>query len=471
MGYFLILEVFGTLKLLGDLWTRSDDIYLSFDAVSAALALIVVFLRLGNFIPISVFACVPFAITTLAYMIKSNAPPNKKSGNVFIRLYFIVQTLLLTIKIDNYINWDWSLILSLTGIVLGGFTAGAIAGYITLVSQVIRSSPIENRSYIYNFFMKIVGLVWHLVYYSLSLLGLISLFGAATALGNERSYDLLRLFAKVEICVGVFLVLCTISARRMIVDFMIMFKLIESHLARAERRKRRIQQIPLNFETEQKQSYFVMLSSTFFRPLYSRISNRGSENLQKMKIMIQRVKFGMETQRTENTMTSDQRIKTEQELRKQKELLDQKMPKITQTFMKRNNKKEDAGEIVNRTFDMERIQTDLITLNDKPEANINLALSVDDIKNIKDLHKEASPIRASDDEGLCHLCYTNPPNAILMGCGHGGICYDCAVTLVNKKDECLECREKITAIYKIDPNPKALNIVRGIELNKIIKHA
>jgi hypothetical protein len=32
---------------------------------------------------------------------------------------------------------------------------------------------------------------------------------------------------------------------------------------------------------------------------------------------------------------------------------------------------------------------------------------------------EARP-EDSEEEGLCFICYTNPPNAVFLDCGHGG---------------------------------------------------
>ena len=73
-----------------------------------------------------------------------------------------------------------------------------------------------------------------------------------------------------------------------------------------------------------------------------------------------------------------------------------------------------------------------------------------------------------EEEKTCYICYKNSPDTIFMSCGHGGVCNDCAVSLINNKDECAECREKIEAIYRIGPKPILGNIVRSIEARRVV---
>ena len=41
------------------------------------------------------------------------------------------------------------------------------------------------------------------------------------------------------------------------------------------------------------------------------------------------------------------------------------------------------------------------------------------------------------------VCFVNDPNAVNMNCGHGGICYDCAIEIMQKTGECYLCRQVI----------------------------
>lgn len=55
-----------------------------------------------------------------------------------------------------------------------------------------------------------------------------------------------------------------------------------------------------------------------------------------------------------------------------------------------------------------------------------------------------------EEETNCYVCFENPRNAIIMNCGHGGVCVDCALKYIKRKNQCMECRQKSNQILKID---------------------
>ncbi len=51
----------------------------------------------------------------------------------------------------------------------------------------------------------------------------------------------------------------------------------------------------------------------------------------------------------------------------------------------------------------------------------------------------------------CCICFDCKPDAVIMECGHGGICYECAKTLIGVEPRvCHLCREGIGYILKMD---------------------
>ena len=54
------------------------------------------------------------------------------------------------------------------------------------------------------------------------------------------------------------------------------------------------------------------------------------------------------------------------------------------------------------------------------------------------------------EESLCQICFTNDACAVLLDCGHGGICLDCAIDAMKKNNSCIFCREKVLQIIEID---------------------
>jgi len=61
--------------------------------------------------------------------------------------------------------------------------------------------------------------------------------------------------------------------------------------------------------------------------------------------------------------------------------------------------------------------------------------------------------------GQCWICFTGPREAVLLQCGHGGLCYPCAERCWTLRPRvCPLCREKVTGIVKVAPNPSDPNI-------------
>ena len=51
--------------------------------------------------------------------------------------------------------------------------------------------------------------------------------------------------------------------------------------------------------------------------------------------------------------------------------------------------------------------------------------------------------------GACLVCYDSPRNAVIMPCGHGGVCYQCAVQMWKSSGMCHLCRITIEAVCEV----------------------
>jgi len=49
----------------------------------------------------------------------------------------------------------------------------------------------------------------------------------------------------------------------------------------------------------------------------------------------------------------------------------------------------------------------------------------------------------------CTICFDKKSDAIILECGHGGICFDCGKQILKRKHICPFCRNPAVAIYKI----------------------
>ncbi|EAS06668.2 zinc finger, C3HC4 type (RING finger) protein (macronuclear) [Tetrahymena thermophila SB210] len=52
----------------------------------------------------------------------------------------------------------------------------------------------------------------------------------------------------------------------------------------------------------------------------------------------------------------------------------------------------------------------------------------------------------------CLVCFDNQPDSVILECGHGGLCNQCALDIWKKTGECYLCRQTISKIVQIDIN-------------------
>ena len=110
-----------------------------------------------------------------------------------------------------------------------------------------------------------------------------------------------------------------------------------------------------------------------------------------------------------------------------------------------------------------------------PEAPNADGTEIDDNSNIKDGTRNEEVVATADEAGgeekivesnseddstnffstksghMCFICADQPPNAALLPCGHGGLCYRCGGVLARQEPKrlCPICRGKFTQVVKI----------------------
>lgn len=84
-------------------------------------------------------------------------------------------------------------------------------------------------------------------------------------------------------------------------------------------------------------------------------------------------------------------------------------------------------------------ETHNITLN---QSNINENdVSQDHQGNNVSFMNQSMNQSLNQSVASCLICYEKQPDAVLMECGHGGLCYDCAIDIWKKNGECYLCRK------------------------------
>jgi len=54
------------------------------------------------------------------------------------------------------------------------------------------------------------------------------------------------------------------------------------------------------------------------------------------------------------------------------------------------------------------------------------------------------------EENLCIICFSEPPNCVFLDCGHGGTCLTCSLDIMERNNSCVLCRETVTQLIEIE---------------------
>lgn len=88
-------------------------------------------------------------------------------------------------------------------------------------------------------------------------------------------------------------------------------------------------------------------------------------------------------------------------------------------------------------------------------------ISEKDLSDSRDENSCASPQKEMTKD-RCYICLENKPNAVLMPCGHGGICNKCGISLLEDESPCPICRDPVEILCDITSVNAKLSKVTAI---------
>ena len=68
----------------------------------------------------------------------------------------------------------------------------------------------------------------------------------------------------------------------------------------------------------------------------------------------------------------------------------------------------------------------------------------------------------------CTICFDNLSDAIFLPCGHGGLCYSCAVRVLKMNTSCSLCRKAVIQVLRVDLNTVFETYVRVLSTTHIL---
>jgi len=357
LGYCLFDNIIRNKYAERDEIRRREDFLALIDTLFNLFFLVCVNLKFQGLINFRLKFCLPFSLMTLVYPFISTVSRNTKIIRSSVRALFAGQALFVALKLTGSLDWDWVFVFVLSWIYLF-----VVAAFLFSIFFAIYDWYTEVNAYLRP---QKKGLLWHFLYYSLSLVALIILLGLNQAYSNDEGFGLLKFGVYISLFTCGFLAVFTVLYFPALAQHIQEFWLPDGSLLDplpedlSYKRRERIE-----FKVEKKESYFMMMSSTFYRLLQNHTGKSCSN---------------------------------------------------------------------------------------------------------PDLTKEMEHMKDNEESNLCYLCYEEESDAILMNCGHGGVCYKCVVPLIKKKNQCMECRSVVDVIHKIDLKLKNYNVLKAVEQLKVIK--
>jgi len=455
-------------------WRRSEDILDAIDSFVKIFFMMSIHLEVIDLVPFNLFTFLVFCFNAAAYHFKSEAPAKIKAMRFYVKLLYAFQALILSLKLHGEIEWSWVYVFSVSwlffgfvGVYLIAYTAVFILSCLFLLIQVLfrRSAQQQNGQ------MKIqtMGILWSSLYYGLGASTFLALIGSNKAYSLNGSVDLLKLALMSSVGLNAVLFLYTCFAFKYLAKYIQYYSLTDDSLLGTdeEENNEEAKESERKFLVFKKSRYFEMLSSTYFKPINKNLLEKNEERLGEIKQMLST----FVKQKKRNSRSKDFPISSPEELKQDKENLDKKLNDVIQ-----KGRKNLLSEVKLKLGNLEAVSPRKTQLTlDRTRSNSmgkKGHLSVDDCQDFKEWNQKRLDLCLEvQEDNNCYLCCANTADALLMGCGHGGICYECAMEIVSKSNQCMQCRQTVDEVCKIDPKTQVSGFIKTIEVCKISRAA
>jgi len=455
-------------------WRRSEDIVDSIDSFMKILFVMSIHLKVVDLMPFNLFAFLVFCFNAVVYYFKSEAPAKIKSMRFYVKLLYAFQALLLSLKLHGDIEWSWIYAFSVSwlffgfvGVYLIAYTAVFILSCLFLLIQILFRRIAQQQNGQMN--IQTMGIFWSSLYYGLGASTFLALVGFNKAYSLNGNIDMLKLAMMASIGLNAILFLYTCVAFKYLVKYIQYYSLTDDSLLGTDEEENidEAKESERKLLVFKKSRYFMMMSSTYFKPINKNLLEKNEERLGEIKQMLS----SFVKQRKRNSRNKDIPISSPEELKQDKENLDKKLNDVIQ-----KRRKNLLSEVKLQLGKLEAVSPRKTQLTlDRTRSNSmgkKGHLSLDDCQDFKEWNKKRLDLCLEvQEDNNCYLCCSNIADALLMGCGHGGICYECAMEIVSKSNQCMQCRQTVDEVCKIDPKTQVSGFIKTIEVCKISRAA
>ena len=380
-------------------------------------------------------------------------PPSVKNVMIISRGLLWTQLLLISLKLDDSVSYNWNVAFVLVWIVLISLLialGASVMVFFYLLSRSIRGDRFPSNMPI-NFQLLNTGMNIALLAIAIICTVIISAYSDYL----EESGENLGILQSATLAGAIYtLILATllIGSKKPIKKFLRNDWVSNQSTIRRTQKRRRV--VSFKSVNVKQSEYFVQMSPTYFLIFEEAIYLPGKESIQRMKQYMMNVRDRGKAQKKveqQQTMTTKVTLET-----------------LRSMGGKTERTREHLSTKLNASMDSPSpVKTGDVQFDFNTEEK--LALSFDDreaIGNFTNLRKAAyNPDKGQDDgENLCFICYEKNADSVFMNCGHGGVCFDCAQETWRKRSKCVTCREVIREILRVAPIKGSSDFVRSLSV-------
>ena len=378
----------------------------------------------------------------------------KKSTLTLCKVFFWTQILLITLKVDGLLD-NWAFVFVGLFYTLVFFMSVSVGFFILAFSYVCQTYSLEG------FDNNMLGLVWDFLNALFSWIWGFALLGVIGELKENDNTSVLIPSLIAGLIHGTVLSIYTYSLRE---DLDVYLTLTVQLLNRGDEedtvgfQNDYARPIKHTFEKiKEKMPYLLKISPTYFMVANQDFKLKDKDEAkgyrkQMREVKKQRKHTKIITKNTEAIMELITKAKPEY-----------KSATIKLQTRPSRGRKYDANQVATSPFGLSPGLTPGLSSGLKLGNNQNLCYSEDDADYLGEVQSKVTQNQDNEDaEQSCVICYINRPNAVFMGCGHGGACYSCALETWKSGDKCIMCRQPIEEILKV-------TVVNGVNVAKVIE--
>jgi len=430
-------------------WRKQENAFSLLDILLIIIIGIMIDAQLSGYSTTSKWIALPLTIVTIIYLQVSKSRLSVKLYETAARLAFTIQILMIMQKIEGNLALPWMFTLGPIWINLMIIVFYWVLVCLILILMCLLGSfdiniyPNMTRS------QQILGFFWYFLFCGLGVVSCFILAGAVLAVDYGYTKTLMMTSLHIGVCLAFFNLLFTLFFYRKLHNFLRKF-LIEDEDYRVGLGLKK-DEIPMKIKTEKKKMYLVMLSPTYFLPLKKSFLIKDKKNLDYIKQAIMKfrshrqgkdINYHLNKFVSNSASENDPLTKQDKNLRK-KEYKPSKFKQRPYSPLQKSNPTQE--------------------LNDK-----DLYFSDGEIDYYEDRELKAFNNK-QHSVPLCYICCEKAANAVMMDCGHGGICYTCAINYIKQKRQCMECRRPSIHILKVSYISSNLrNVIKAEEVSEVM---